>query len=97
MPTRTISPHVPRALWAWVGHQAADTGRPKASIVAEAVEAWLEEPGPVDDETMTRRFLRLDADLHARMTAAAAERGVSAAEVVRAAIGAAMETHQPTR
>lgn len=97
MATRTCNPHIPADLWAWVGHRAVDTGRPKASIVAEAVEAWLAEPGPVDDEAMTRRFLRLDADLHDRITAAADAAGVSVAEIVRAAIAAAMEAHQPTR
>lgn len=97
MATRTCNRHIPADLWAWVGHRAVDTGKQKSAIVAEAVEAWLADPGPVDGEAMTRRHLRLDADLHDRLSAAADAAGVSVAEVVRAAIAAAMEAHQPTR
>jgi len=91
MPTRTLNPHIPSELWAWVGHQAVDTGRQKSAIVAEAAEAWLAEPGPVEGQPMMRRHLRLDADLHDRLSAAADAAGVSIAEVVRAAIAQAME------
>jgi predicted DNA-binding protein len=93
MPTRTVNPHIPSDLWAWVGHRAVDTGKQKSAIVAEAAEAWLADPGPVDGEAMTRRHLRLDADLHDRLSAAADAAGCSVAEVVRAAIAAAMEAH----
>lgn len=98
MPRRTIIVRIPPDLWRWVGYRSADTGKPKGTLVSEALEAWLESPGEVNSgpvgPTLTTS-VNIDADLHARMTAAAAERGVSAAEIVRAAVGRAM-AHHPT-
>lgn len=97
---RLITIRIPADLWRWVGYRSADTGQPKGAIVAEALGKWLDAPGEAGAGRIGPSITtsaNLDEGLHAKLMETATDRGVSAAEIVRAAVKKALDGCGPNR